>query len=74
MSTPTASGVVNDHGGPAPELDQLIAALRVGGGHEPQLADQLVAAASEWRRPPRIQVTGRAPAGKTTLLQALALM
>ncbi|WP_280370840.1 GTPase domain-containing protein [Nocardia wallacei] len=74
MSTPTASGRVNDHGGPAPELDQLIAGLRVGAGHDPQIADQLVAAASEWRRPPRIQVTGRARAGKTTLLQALALM
>nr|WP_221333231.1 hypothetical protein [Nocardia transvalensis] len=48
--------------------------MRVGGGHDPRIADQLVTAASAWRRPLRIQVTGRARAGKSTLLRALALM
>ncbi|WP_280385131.1 GTPase domain-containing protein [Nocardia wallacei] len=74
MSTVTASGLMNDHGGPAPELDQLIATLRVGAGNDPRIADQLVTAAGVWRRPLRIQVAGRSGAGKSTLLQALALM
>ncbi|MBF6176163.1 hypothetical protein IU476_32340 [Nocardia blacklockiae] len=51
-----------------------MANLRLGAGHDPRIADQLVVAGSEWRRPPRIQVTGRSRAGRTTLLRALALM
>ncbi|MFG3523677.1 hypothetical protein ACGF5S_25725 [Nocardia nova] len=78
MSRATATGAspgfVNDHGGPAPELEQLIATVRVGDGSAPGFADQLASAAVAFRRPLRIQVTGRAGAGKSTLLRALALM
>ncbi|MQY23512.1 hypothetical protein [Nocardia macrotermitis] len=69
-----AARLVAEQGGPAPELDQLIANLRTGPGSDPTVAGQVIAAASGWRRPVRIQVTGRAGAGKTTLLHALALM
>ncbi|WP_051499648.1 hypothetical protein [Nocardia sp. BMG51109] len=74
MSAVTASGLGNDQGGPVPELDQLIATLRVGAGNDPRIAEQVVAAAGMWRRPLVIQVTGRARSGKSTLLRALALI
>lgn len=63
--------------GPSRELDQLdrlVAVLRSGGGTDAQIAGQLGAAIAKWRRPPRIQVTGRAHSGRTTVLHALALM
>jgi hypothetical protein len=66
------SGAAAGQGRSAPELDQLVANLRAGA--EPRIVDQLVAAAARWRRPVRIQVTGRARAGKSTLLRALALL
>ncbi|MEU6562204.1 hypothetical protein [Nocardia nova] len=66
-------GFVNDHGGStALELDQLVATVRVGA--DPRIADQLSAAVARYRRPLRIQVAGRAGAGRSTLLRALALM
>jgi hypothetical protein len=60
--------------GPAPELERLIADLRIGAAGAPRSIDQLMAAVGAWRRPLRIQVTGRARAGKTSVLQALALI
>ncbi|WP_227979199.1 hypothetical protein [Nocardia spumae] len=69
-----APGFANEHGGSAPELDQLIATVRVGAGSDPLIADHLAAATTRYRRPLRIQVAGRAGAGKSTLLRALALM
>ncbi|WP_233608191.1 hypothetical protein [Nocardia stercoris] len=56
----------------APELDRLVERLRTGGDRAP--VDQVLAAVAAWRRPLRIQVTGRARAGKSTLLRALALL
>ncbi|WP_330251739.1 hypothetical protein OG874_37330 [Nocardia sp. NBC_00565] len=62
-------------GGPARELDQLdhlLATLRSGA--DPRIVGQVGAAIARWRRPPRIQVTGRAHTGRSTVLHALALM
>ncbi|NKY85715.1 hypothetical protein HGA07_08770 [Nocardia veterana] len=68
-------GFANEqYGGPAPELEQLIATVRIGAESDRRIADQLATAAQRFRRPLRIQVTGRAGAGKSTLLRALALM
>ncbi|MEG8182327.1 hypothetical protein GZH49_28040 [Nocardia terpenica] len=53
-----------------PELDRLIAALRED---DLRIADAVAAAAGNWHGPLRIQVTGRARAGKSTVLRALAL-
>ncbi|MGV9676137.1 Rab family GTPase [Nocardia sp. NPDC003482] len=68
----TASGLVGDYGGRTPGLDQLLATLRRAG--DPGAAEGLAAAVGKWRRPLRIQVTGRARSGKSTLLRALALI
>ncbi|MBO0856100.1 MAG: hypothetical protein J2P18_20310 [Nocardia sp.] len=61
-------------GGSAPGLDQLIATLRGGAGSDPAAAGQVAVAATRLRRPLRIQVTGRAGTGKSTLIRALALI
>ncbi|MFQ6329524.1 hypothetical protein ACLMAL_25780 [Nocardia sp. CWNU-33] len=78
MSTATeTNGPAARPGGPARELDQLdhlIAMLRSGAGNDPQLSNQVGVVSARWRRPPRIQVTGRAHAGRSTVLHALALM
>ncbi|MEV5648181.1 hypothetical protein AB0L57_08015 [Nocardia sp. NPDC052254] len=72
-ATSVTPGFVTDHGGSTtPELDQLVATVRVGA--DPLIADQLAAAAARHRRPLRIQLAGRAGAGRSTLLRALALM
>ncbi|WP_227997581.1 hypothetical protein [Nocardia australiensis] len=86
MSTATESGGptigpggTTSRAGTAPareldQLDHLITVLRSGGGDDPRVASQVGAVAAQWRRPPRIQVTGRAHAGRSTVLHALALM
>ncbi|MFQ6393417.1 hypothetical protein ACLMAJ_08195 [Nocardia sp. KC 131] len=78
MSTATeTNGHASRPGGPARELDQLdhlIAVLRSGGGNDPGLSGQVGLVSAQWRRPPRIQVTGRAHSGRSTVLHALALM
>jgi hypothetical protein len=74
MPSGASFGLAADHAGPAPELQQLMTNLRVGAGGDPRSADRLAAAAGAWRRPLRIQVTGRQGVGKSTLLRALALM
>ncbi|MEU6832051.1 hypothetical protein ABZ894_25660 [Nocardia beijingensis] len=56
------------------QLEKLLAELRFGTGRDPQIGYAAAAAVSAWRKPPRIQVTGRAHAGRTTVLHALALM
>ncbi|MBF6075653.1 hypothetical protein IU498_13570 [Nocardia beijingensis] len=56
------------------QLDRLLAELRFGTGRDPQIGYAAAAAVSAWRKPPHIQVTGRAHAGRTTVLHALALM
>ncbi|MGQ4598050.1 hypothetical protein [Nocardia sp. R6R-6] len=77
---PTAAesdGPLRGRGVPAPDhdqLDKLLAELRFGAGRDPQIGYAAAAAVSAWRKPPRIQVTGRAHAGRTTVLHALALM
>ncbi|MCM6777460.1 hypothetical protein NDR87_29070 [Nocardia sp. CDC159] len=72
MSTGTMSaGPVGASGGRTPGLDRLLAELRSG---DPGVAEATAAAIDAWRRPVRIQVTGRARAGKSTLLHALALI
>jgi hypothetical protein len=48
--------------------------LRAGGGSDPRISGQVGAVAAQWRRPPRIQVTGRTHSGRSTVLHALALM
>ncbi|WP_067516058.1 hypothetical protein [Nocardia uniformis] len=53
------------------EPERLVATLR---GRDSPTAPQLAAAVDRWRRPPRIQVAGRARAGKTTVQRALALI
>ncbi|MFD0365527.1 hypothetical protein ACFQZZ_29175 [Nocardia sp. GCM10030253] len=78
MSTATEiNGPAGRSGGPARELDQLdhlIAMLRSGAGNDAGLAGRIGVVSANWRRPPRIQVTGRAHAGRSTVLHALALM
>ncbi len=71
---PTDSRLGARYGGSIAELDQLIANLRGGPGNDPHVAEQVIGAARVWQRPVRIQVAGRAGAGKTTMLHALALM
>ncbi|WP_040784757.1 hypothetical protein [Nocardia pneumoniae] len=56
------------------QLDKLLAELRFGAGRDPQIGYAAAAAVSAWRKPPRIQVTGRSHAGRTTVLHALALL
>ncbi|GAB2648617.1 hypothetical protein [Nocardia goodfellowii] len=55
------------------QLDQLLVHLQASGA-DPQIGYHAGVAVNSWRRPPRIQVTGRAHAGRTTVLHALALM
>ncbi|MGO4616126.1 hypothetical protein AB4305_17765 [Nocardia sp. 2YAB30] len=78
MQTATEShGPLRERGVPASErdqLDKLLAELRFGTGRDVQIGYAAAAAVSTWRKPPRIQVTGRAHAGRTTVLHALALM
>ncbi|WP_454199862.1 hypothetical protein [Nocardia sp. Marseille-Q1738] len=78
MPTATESdGPLRGRGVPAPDhdqLDKLLAELRFGAGRDPQIGYAAAAAVSAWRKPPRIQVTGRAHAGRTTVLHALALL
>ncbi|MGW4845624.1 hypothetical protein [Nocardia brasiliensis] len=77
---PTATeheGPLRERGVPTGEkdyLDQLLADLAFGTGRDAQIGYAAGAAVSAWRKPPRIQVTGRANAGRTTVLHALALM
>ncbi|MBF6127968.1 hypothetical protein [Nocardia brasiliensis] len=77
---PTATeheGPLRERGVPTGEkdyLDQLLADLAFGTGRDTQIGYAAGAAVSAWRKPPRIQVTGRANAGRTTVLHALALM
>lgn len=66
-----------ERGVPARErdrLDQLLNDLLVAGGPDTQLGYYVGAAVNAWRKSPRIQVAGRAHAGRTTVLHALALM
>ncbi|NEW38610.1 hypothetical protein GV794_16800 [Nocardia cyriacigeorgica] len=56
------------------QLDELTEALRQGPGNDPQIGYHAGLAIDRWRMPPRIQVTGRAHTGRTTVLHALALM
>ncbi|MGK8554259.1 hypothetical protein [Nocardia gipuzkoensis] len=78
MPTATESdGPLRGRGVPSPDHDQfdkLLAELRFGAGRDPQISYAAAAAVSAWRKPPRIQVTGRAHAGRTTVLHALALL
>ncbi|MEU2033451.1 hypothetical protein [Nocardia amamiensis] len=78
MPTATESdGPLRGRGVPSPDHDQfdkLLAELRFGAGRDPQIGYAAAAAVSAWRKPPRIQVTGRAHAGRTTVLHALALL
>ncbi|MEU2124099.1 hypothetical protein [Nocardia niwae] len=78
MPTATDSdGPVRERGVPTSshlQLDKLLAELRFGTGRDSQIGYAAAAAVSAWRKPPRIQVTGRAHAGRTTVLHALALM
>ncbi|MCC3327591.1 hypothetical protein [Nocardia abscessus] len=78
MPTATDSdGPLRERGVPTSDhdqLDKLLAELRFGTGRDPQIGYAAAAAVSAWRKPPRIQVTGRAHAGRTTVLHALALM
>lgn len=78
MPTATESdGPLRGRGVPSPDhdrLDKLLAELRFGAGRDPQIGYAAAAAVSAWRKPPRIQVTGRAHAGRTTVLHALALL
>ncbi|WP_069162975.1 hypothetical protein [Nocardia altamirensis] len=70
-------GPLRERGVPAREqdqLDQLLADLRFGTGQDTQIGYAAIAAVTAWRKPPRIQVTGRAHAGRTSVLHALALM
>lgn len=59
-----------DHAG----LDRLLAELHALGGRDIAIGQHADRAADLWRTPPRIQVTGRAHTGRTTVLHALALM
>ncbi|WP_159846322.1 hypothetical protein [Nocardia sp. CY41] len=78
MPTVTDSdGPVRERGVPTSahdQLDKLLAELRFGTGRDPQIGYAAAAAVTAWRKPPRIQVTGRAHAGRSTVLHALALM
>ncbi|QIS16639.1 hypothetical protein [Nocardia arthritidis] len=78
MPTQTGpDGPMRERGVPGREhdqLEQLLNDLLVAGGADTQLGYYVGAAVNEWRKPPRIQVTGRAHSGRTTVLQALALM
>ncbi|GAA5102877.1 hypothetical protein [Nocardia iowensis] len=78
MPTVTESdGPLRERGVPAREhdqLDRLLADLRFGTGRDAQIGYAAGAAVSAWRKPPRIQVLGRAHAGRSTVLHALALM
>ncbi|MBF6464828.1 hypothetical protein IU427_06475 [Nocardia beijingensis] len=78
MPTATDSdGPVRERGVPTSvhdQLDKLLAELRFGTGRDPQIGYAAAAAVTAWRKPPRIQVTGRAHAGRSTVLHALALM
>ncbi len=56
------------------QLDELLDVLRQGPGNDPQIGYHAGLAVDRWRMPPRIQVTGRAHTGRTTVLHALALM
>ncbi|MFI5778208.1 hypothetical protein [Nocardia sp. NPDC051570] len=68
----TSLGLVSDYGGRTPGLDQLLTTLRADA--DPNLTAAVATALASRRRPLRIQVTGRARAGKSTLLRALALI
>ncbi|MEV0294477.1 hypothetical protein [Nocardia sp. NPDC050710] len=78
MSTATEfNGRMRERGVPTREqdqLDRLLADLRGAAGSDTQIGYHASVAVNAWRRPPRIQVTGRAHAGRTTVLHALALM
>ncbi|WP_063051994.1 hypothetical protein [Nocardia arthritidis] len=78
MSTATDSdGPLRERGVPTSahdQLDKLLGELRFGTGRDPQIGYAAAAAVSAWRKPPRIQVAGRAHTGRTTVLHALALM
>ncbi|MBH0778705.1 hypothetical protein [Nocardia bovistercoris] len=76
---PTATefnGQMRERGVPTRErdqLDRLVAGLRDAGA-DTRIGYHASLAVNAWRRPPRIQVTGRAHTGRTTVLHALALM
>ncbi|MEU7767051.1 hypothetical protein AB0B25_18220 [Nocardia sp. NPDC049190] len=78
MQTTTESdGPVRGRGVPTGEhdqIDKMLAELRFGTGSDAQIGYAAAAVVRAWRKPPRIQVTGRAHAGRTTVLHALALM
>lgn len=70
-------GQMRERGVPTRErdqLDRLVAGLRDAAGADTQIGHHASLAVNAWRRPPRIQVTGRAHTGRTTVLHALALM
>ncbi|WP_431968348.1 hypothetical protein [Nocardia sp. bgisy134] len=77
---PTATefnGQLRERGVPTREgdqLDRLLVDLQSVGGQAAAIGHHANSAVNAWRRPPRIQVTGRAHAGRTTVLHALALM
>ncbi|MGW5573900.1 hypothetical protein ACWEVD_22125 [Nocardia thailandica] len=56
------------------QFEQLVAALRGGGGRDPELAGALTELVMAWNRPLRIQIAGRAHSGRSTVREALALM
>lgn len=56
------------------ELDALVESVRSSGAQaDIGVADELAAAVAEWREPVRVQVTGRAGVGKSTVISALGL-
>ncbi|WP_028478367.1 hypothetical protein [Nocardia sp. CNY236] len=78
MSTATGSDRPSPGRGAATpvheRLDSLLAELRRGPGRDPSIGDAVAAAVDAWRTPPRIQVAGRARAGRSAVLHALGLM
>ncbi|MFD3510654.1 hypothetical protein [Nocardia sp. NPDC058666] len=62
------------HTRPADQLDELISRLGTGRGGDRAIAAQVAAAAARRRRQLHIQITGRALSGRTTVLDALALL
>lgn len=78
MATATEStGRMRERGVPTRERDQfdrMLGELRDAAGADTQIGYHASVAVNAWRRPPRIQVTGRAHTGRTTVLHALALM
>ncbi|WP_054815397.1 hypothetical protein [Nocardia arizonensis] len=76
-TTTEFNGRMRERGVPTRErdqLDRLLGDLRDAAGSGNQIGYHASVAVNAWRRPPRIQVTGRAHTGRTTVLHALALM